>query len=562
MANILRELVEKGVEVGAEDGEGRTALTLALAFGQEAAARALLEAGAGVNAVTGRRPLHAVAERGMVEMVRELMEKGAEVDAEGRQGCTALKVALAGGREAAARVLLEAGAGVNAGTGQRPAPRGGREGHGGDGEGAYGEGGGTLHAAVERGMEEMVRELVAKGAEVDAEDGEGRTALTLALAGGKEAAARALLEAGASVGKAGRGGFCVLDLFLSALLRTAMLAVLPGPAAGKLDGSALVFPSPGFQTFGCTFACKAPSRRVYYELVILKLLNAPRFGFVDASFELSSASGGSGVDVSDFTLGVFPAFTASSGAVSVHMLACEMRHMPPDHIAFGDECYLANVAQLDACDLRVVEILAGRLAGRHSHCTLRLAATLGLSDITRLLLENGAASADAAGPAHGGDNRRRINVYGSAPDAAETENRGAGERHAARRGADGQAMTTTAADDNPPLGRPAVGSAGVTGPERQRTTGKRRRSRASGDALGGDVDGRGVDVDVQRMVDGGTGERHAAVGDVDELELAEGQAKNPSMDEQHPAGGGMDELDTRFMDRGRRWIRGEDGAAV
>ncbi|KAK3245162.1 hypothetical protein CYMTET_45253 [Cymbomonas tetramitiformis] len=311
--------------------------------------------------------------------MRELLEKGAEVDTEDREGRTALTVALAFGQEAAARALLEAGAGVNAGSGQRP-----------------------LHAAAEKGTLEMVRELVEKGAEVGVEDGEGRTALTVALAGGKEGAARALLEAGASVGEAGRSGFCALGVFLSALVRTAMLAVLRGPAAGKLDGSALVFPSDGFQTFGCAFTCKIPSRQVYYELVILKPLTDPQFGFVDASFELSSASGGSGVDVIDFTLGVFPAFTAFSGAVSVHMLACEMQYMPPDHIAFGDECDLANVAQLDDCDLRVVEILAERLAGRHSHCTLRLLATLGLSDITRLLLENGAASADAAGPVHEG----------------------------------------------------------------------------------------------------------------------------------------------------------------
>ncbi|KAK3254206.1 hypothetical protein CYMTET_36574, partial [Cymbomonas tetramitiformis] len=182
MVEMVRELVDKGAEVDAEDAEGRTALTVALAFGQEAAARALLEAGAGVNAGTGRRPLHVAAEKGKVEMLIELAGKGAEVDAEDREGRTALMVALAFGQEGAARALLEAGAGVNAGTGQRP----------------------LIHAAAERGMEEMVRELVEKSTEVDAEDGEGRTALTVALAFGQEAAARALLEAGAGV-NAGTG---------------------------------------------------------------------------------------------------------------------------------------------------------------------------------------------------------------------------------------------------------------------------------------------------------------------------------------------------------------------
>ncbi|KAK3262188.1 hypothetical protein CYMTET_28941, partial [Cymbomonas tetramitiformis] len=181
MVEMLIELAGKGAEVDAEDREGRTALTVALAFGQEGAARALLEAGAGVNAGTGQRPLHAAAKKGMEEMVRELAVKGAEVDAEDGEGCTALTVALAFGQETAARALLEAGAGVNAGTGQRP-----------------------LHAAAKKGMEEMVRELVGKGAEVDAEDGEGRTALTVALAFGQEGAARALLEAGAGV-NAGTG---------------------------------------------------------------------------------------------------------------------------------------------------------------------------------------------------------------------------------------------------------------------------------------------------------------------------------------------------------------------
>ncbi|KAK3233708.1 hypothetical protein CYMTET_56012 [Cymbomonas tetramitiformis] len=114
----------------------------------------------------------AAAEFGLVEMMRELLEKGAKVDAQNRKGCTALTVALAEGKEAAARALLEAGAGVNAGTGQRP-----------------------LHAAAEKGMVEMVRELVGKGAEVDAEDGHGRTALTVALEFEQKGAARALLEA-------------------------------------------------------------------------------------------------------------------------------------------------------------------------------------------------------------------------------------------------------------------------------------------------------------------------------------------------------------------------------
>ncbi|KAK3265375.1 hypothetical protein CYMTET_25936, partial [Cymbomonas tetramitiformis] len=166
---VVRKLVDMGAEVDAEDGEGRTALTVALAFGQEGVARALLEAGAGVNAGTGQRPFHGAAKRGTVEVVKEFMEKGVEVDVEDREGCTALTVALAFGQEAVARALLEAGAGVNGGMGRRP-----------------------LHAAAERGMVEMVRELV----------GKGQRALHLAAKDGLYEAVRQLLDAGAELGRA------------------------------------------------------------------------------------------------------------------------------------------------------------------------------------------------------------------------------------------------------------------------------------------------------------------------------------------------------------------------
>ncbi|KAK3266760.1 hypothetical protein CYMTET_24641, partial [Cymbomonas tetramitiformis] len=172
VASGLADKTDAGVDLDAAEQNAAGARTR----GKEAAARALLEVGAGVNSGTGRRPLHAAAEKGLVEMVRELVGKDAEVDAEDGEGRTALTVALAFGKEAAARALMEAGAGVNAGTGRRP-----------------------LHAAAERGLKEMMRELLGKGAEVDAEDVEGCTALTVALAFGQEAAAWALLEAGAGV---------------------------------------------------------------------------------------------------------------------------------------------------------------------------------------------------------------------------------------------------------------------------------------------------------------------------------------------------------------------------
>ncbi len=56
--------------------------------------------------------------------------------------------------------------------------------------------------------------------------------------------------------------------------------------------------------------------------------------------------------------------------------------------------------------------------------------------------------------------------------------------------------------------------------------------------------GIGTQVNWDRMVNGDSGERHAVVEDADELSVAEGQAKGPSVDERRPAGGGVDKVDT------------------
>ncbi|KAK3277203.1 hypothetical protein CYMTET_14777 [Cymbomonas tetramitiformis] len=142
--------------------------------GHEDAANALMEERADVNVGTGRRPLHVAADKGMIDMVKQLIRKGAEKDAADKEGCTALTRAW--GHEDAAHALMEAGADVNVGTGRRP-----------------------LHVAAEKGMIQMVKQLIRKGAEKDAEDKEGCTALTWAVRGRHEDVANALMEAGADV---------------------------------------------------------------------------------------------------------------------------------------------------------------------------------------------------------------------------------------------------------------------------------------------------------------------------------------------------------------------------
>ncbi|KAK3257794.1 hypothetical protein CYMTET_33130, partial [Cymbomonas tetramitiformis] len=162
----------QALNVDTEDRQGRTALTLALAIGDEAAASVLLEAGADVNAGSGQRPLYAAAEKGLVEMTKMLVREGAEMDAKTSQ---LLTLALTGGHDATAVALLEAGAGMTVGEGQRQ----------------------LLHVAAEKGMPETVNKLISLGLDVDSKDSEGHTALTLAMSAGYKNVVAALLTAGA-----------------------------------------------------------------------------------------------------------------------------------------------------------------------------------------------------------------------------------------------------------------------------------------------------------------------------------------------------------------------------
>ena len=96
-------------------------------------------------------------------MVRLLLDKGADVNAQdGRYG-TALQAASAGGYEAVVRLLLNKGADINVQ------------------DSRYGT---ALQAASARGHEAVVRLLLNKGADINAQDGRYGTALQAASIGG------------------------------------------------------------------------------------------------------------------------------------------------------------------------------------------------------------------------------------------------------------------------------------------------------------------------------------------------------------------------------------------
>ncbi|KAA8893974.1 ankyrin repeat-containing domain protein [Sphaerosporella brunnea] len=160
-------------------------LQIAASLGLVAFVNDLLEVGANVNAQGGyyRNALQAAAATGENEaVVRLLIEKGADVNAQGGEYGNALLAAIGNGHEAVIRLLVEKGADVNA---------------------QGGEYGNALLAAIGNGHEAVIRLLVEKGADVNAQDGFYGNALQAAARKGNEAVIRLLIEKGADVNSQG-----------------------------------------------------------------------------------------------------------------------------------------------------------------------------------------------------------------------------------------------------------------------------------------------------------------------------------------------------------------------
>ncbi|KAF8817323.1 hypothetical protein BYT27DRAFT_7153473, partial [Phlegmacium glaucopus] len=143
MQQVLDYLLEKGVNLNAEEGRLGSALQAASSGGHEAIVKLLLEKGADVNAQGGLgSALLAASFRGYEVIVKLLLEQGANVNAQGGEEFgSALHAASFGGHEVIVKLLLEKGANVNA-----------------QGE----EFGSALHAASYGGHEVIVKLLLEK----------------------------------------------------------------------------------------------------------------------------------------------------------------------------------------------------------------------------------------------------------------------------------------------------------------------------------------------------------------------------------------------------------------
>jgi ankyrin repeat protein len=119
LAGEVRRLLARGVDVNATDKEGNTALINASRWRQLEVVRVLLEAGAdtekkGASGWTALMAAIIMSRLNETELAQELIQRGADVNARGEYGETVLMLAIKKGHVDIVRVILKRGADLNA----------------------------------------------------------------------------------------------------------------------------------------------------------------------------------------------------------------------------------------------------------------------------------------------------------------------------------------------------------------------------------------------------------------------------------------------------------------
>ena len=188
----VEKLIAKGKDVNAEDGQGNRPLILAVKDGNKEMAELLIELGADINcfSYSDGSPLHSAAQCGHIEVARLLIDKGAWVNFPDNHLESPLFKAARCGHPKIVELLLAHGANTK--------PRDNTES---DWDFMYGhtprERATLLHAAAEGGCKSFAEQLIAKGADVNAEDRYGATPLKLAKQNGHKQVAKLLRKHGA-----------------------------------------------------------------------------------------------------------------------------------------------------------------------------------------------------------------------------------------------------------------------------------------------------------------------------------------------------------------------------
>ena len=220
--DVARMLIRHGADVNMQAGsdDNATPMDIAVRKGLHDTVELLIESGADIPFPD----IHFAAFQGDVSKIKDLIQRGANVDEKDRRGKTPLFFAVCGGQREIVEFLLSNAADVNVKDldGITPLHHSASCGNlkmtelllakGADIDVRDKWGGTPLHGAAEDGQKETASLLIKKGADANAKNKEGRTALHEAVEwGGKEVAAL-LIAAGADVGAEDGDGYTPLYL--------------------------------------------------------------------------------------------------------------------------------------------------------------------------------------------------------------------------------------------------------------------------------------------------------------------------------------------------------------
>ena len=212
-AAILEALLNKGADINHQNDNGYSALIMASVDEKRLAnAKALVARGADLNLKSddGGTALMMATAGGVIELVRALLEKGAQIDARDNHGYTALFKAA---KPEIVRLLIDKGSDVN-----------GRSNDG-------------VTPLMQARTNQTAQLLLEHGADVNAKNIDGETALMFAISWGVDRA-QVLLEAGGDVSAKNERGETALSLANARYASNSMLDLLEAAEAKKSEALA------------------------------------------------------------------------------------------------------------------------------------------------------------------------------------------------------------------------------------------------------------------------------------------------------------------------------------
>ncbi|KAL9118809.1 MAG: hypothetical protein Q9187_004635 [Circinaria calcarea] len=235
LKETVKTLLDEGADIGANDSEGLTALHWAAVYGCGSVLELLLEDGTNIEAETisprkarlgygiskemdnpyweafKRHPLHFAVQFSTKEIVKLLLERGADIKAKDAEEWTVLHFAARRDDDALVQLLLDNGADVEARNKKGGTPlftaavRWGKGvvqillDNGVDVEARNEDGETPLYVAAKEGCDEVVRLLLKNGADIEARNKYGETPLCVAAKWGRDDAVQLLLKNGAEI---------------------------------------------------------------------------------------------------------------------------------------------------------------------------------------------------------------------------------------------------------------------------------------------------------------------------------------------------------------------------